>query len=84
MIPSTGYKTQVTAGWLSLLVNAGKGIDVDLFLSKEPKEKIQFQLGRQIRINRSKMKETSDTNTDFDDIDSAVRAGYYLEGRSGK
>ena len=41
MIPSTGYKTQVTAGWLSLLVNAGEGIDVDLFLSKEPKEKIQ-------------------------------------------
>lgn len=79
MIPSTGYKTQVTAGWLSLLVNAGEGIDVDLFLSKEPKEKIQFQLGRQIRINRSKMKETSDTNTDFDDIDSAVRAGYYLK-----
>lgn len=79
MIPSTGYKTQVTAGWLSLLVNAGEGIDVDLFLSKEPKEKIQFQLGRQIRINRSKMKETSDTNTDFDDIDSAIRAGYYLK-----
>lgn len=79
MIPSNGYKPQVTAGWLSLLVNAGEGIDVDIFLSKEPKEKIQFQLGRQIRINRSKMKETSDTNTDFDDIDSAVRSGYYLK-----
>lgn len=79
MIPSNGYKPQVTAGWLSLLVNAGEGIDVDIFLSKEPKEKIQFQLGRQIRINRSKMKETSDTNTDFDDIDSAVQSGYYLK-----
>ncbi|MDO4756529.1 MAG: hypothetical protein Q4A54_09305, partial [Parabacteroides sp.] len=66
MIPSDGYRSQVTAGWLSLLVNAGEGIDVDIFLSKEPKEKVQFQLGRQIRINRSKMKETSDTNTDFD------------------
>lgn len=79
MIPSDGYRSQVTAGWLSLLVNAGEGIDVDIFLSKEPKEKVQFQLGRQIRINRSKMKETSDTNTDFDDIDSAVRSGYYLK-----
>ena len=48
-------------------------------LNKEPKEKVQFQLGRQIRINRSKMKETSDTNTDFDDMDSAVRSGYYLK-----
>ena len=57
MIPSDGYKPQVAAGWLSLLVNAGEGIDVDIFLNKEPKEKVQFQLGRQIRINRSKMKE---------------------------
>lgn len=79
MIPGDGYKTQVSAGWLSLLVNAGEGIDVDVFFSKEPKEKVQFRLGRQIRINRSKIKETSDTNTDFDDIDSAVRAGYYLK-----
>lgn len=25
------------------------------------------------------MKETSDTNTDFDEIDSAIRSGYYLK-----
>ena len=34
LVPSTGYKTQVPAGWLSLLVNAGDGIDMDLFLNK--------------------------------------------------
>ena len=79
MIPSDGYKSQVAAGWLSLLVNAGEGIDVDIFLNKEPKDKAQFRLGQQIRINRSKMKETSDTNTDFDEIDSAIRSGYYLK-----
>lgn len=79
MIPSDGYKPQVIAGWLSLLVNAGEGIDVDIFLNKEPKDKAQFRLGQQIRINRSKMKETSDTNTDFDEIDSAIRSGYYLK-----
>ena len=79
MIPSDGYKSQVAAGWLSLLVNAGEGIDIDIFLHKEPKDKAQFRLGQQIRINRSKMKETSDTNTDFDEIDSAIRSGYYLK-----
>ena len=31
LIPSSGYKTQVPAGWLSLLVNAGDGIDLDIF-----------------------------------------------------
>ena len=78
-IPSDGYKPHVAAGWLSLLVNAGEGIDVDLFVSKQPKDKVQFKLGQQIRINRSKIKEASDTNTDFDDLEGAIRSGYFLK-----
>ena len=79
MVPSNGYKSKVAAGWLSLLVNAGEGIDVDLYLQRQPKDKIQQRLGQQIRINRSKLKDASDTNSDFDDLDSAIRAGYYLK-----
>lgn len=79
LIPSFGYKSQVTAGWLSLIVNAGDGIDMDLFLSKQPKERMVSKLGQQIRINRSKIKEASDTNTDFDDLDGAIRSGYFLK-----
>ena len=30
LVPSDGYKTQVPAGWLSLIVNAGDGIDMDM------------------------------------------------------
>lgn len=78
-IPSDGYKSHVTAGWLSLLVNAGEGIDVDLFVSKQAKDKVQFRLGQQIRINRSKIKEASDTNSDFDDLEGAIRSGYFLK-----
>ncbi len=78
-VPSNGYTTQVPAGWLSLLVNAGDGIDVDMFLSKQPKERIIQKVGQQLRINRSKLKDTSDTNTDFDDIDNAIRSGYFLK-----
>ncbi len=79
LVPSQGYKSQVAAGWLSLLVNAGDGIDVDLFLSKQPKERMVQKLGQQLRINRSKIKEASDTNTDFDDLDGAIRSGYFLK-----
>lgn len=79
LIPSDGYKTQVPAGWLSLIVNAGDGIDVDIFLSRQPKERIIQKVGQQLRINRSKIKEASDTNTDYDDIDSAIRSGYFLK-----
>lgn len=79
LIPSDGYKSRVTAGWLSLLINAGDGIDIDLFLTKQPKERMVHKLGQQLRINRSKIKETSDTNTDFDDLDGAIRSGYFLK-----
>ena len=79
LIPSSGYRTQVCAGWLSLLVNAGEGIDVDIFFDRQPKDKVQQKLGQQLRINRSKIKDTSDTNSDYDDLDSAIRSGYFLK-----
>lgn len=79
LIPSDGYKRQVPAGWLSLIVNAGDGIDMDMFLARQPKERIIQRVGQQLRINRSKIKDASDTNTDFDDIDGAIRSGYFLK-----
>ena len=79
IVPSDGYNSKVVAGWTSMLVNAGEGIDVDFFFTREPKERIQPRLGQQIRINRSRIKDTSDTNSDFDDIDSAIQAGYFLK-----
>lgn len=79
LVPSDGYNPRVVAGWTSILVNAGEGIDVDFFFSREPKERIQAKLGQQIRINRSRLKDASDTNTDFDDFESAIRSGYFLK-----
>jgi hypothetical protein len=83
LVPSDGFKSQVPAGWLSLIVNAGDGIDMDVFLTRQPKERIIQKLGQQLRINRSKIKETSDTNTDFDDLDGAIRSGYFLKDGLG-
>lgn len=79
LVPSDGFKTQVPAGWLSLMVNAGDGIDMDMFLTRQPKERIVQKVGQQLRINRSKLKDASDTNTDFDSIDGAIRSGYFLK-----
>ena len=50
-----------------------------MFLSRQPKERIIQRVGQQLRINRSKIKDASDTNTDFDDIDGAIRSGYFLK-----
>lgn len=79
LIPSDGYKTQVCAGWLAPIINAGEGIDVDIYWHKKPKDRIMQKLGQQLRINRSKIKDASDTNTDFDGLESAIGAGYYLK-----
>lgn len=79
VVPSDGYRSQVPAGWLSLIVNAGDGVDMDMYLTRQSKERIVQTVGQQLRINRSKIKDASDTNTDFDDIDSAIKAGYYLK-----
>ena len=79
LVPSEGYKTKVPAGWLSLIVNAGDGVDMDMFLTRQPKERIIQSVGQQLRINRSKIKDASDTNTDFDEIDNAIKSGYYLK-----
>lgn len=79
LIPSSGYKSRVAAGWLSILINAGEGIDVDLFLFRQPKEQVIHKLGQQLRINRSKIRDVSDTNTDFDDLEGAIRSGYFLK-----
>ena len=79
LVPSDGYKTKVPAGWLSLIVNAGDGVDMDMFLTRQPKERIIQSVGQQLRINRSKLKDANDTNTDFDEIDNAIRGGYYLK-----
>ena len=83
LVPSDGYKSQVPAGWLSLIVNAGDGIDLDMFLSRQPKDRMIRKLGQQLRINRSKIREASDTNTDFDDLDGAIRSGYFLKDGLG-
>lgn len=79
VVPSAGYNSRVVAGWTSILVNAGEGIDVDFFFQREPKDRIQAKLGQQLRINRSRIKDTSDTNTDFDDIEGAIKSGYFLK-----
>ncbi len=78
-IPSQKYRTRVPAGWLSLLINAGEGIDVDIFVFKQDKVKSMDRIGRRIRLNRSKIKDTYDTNSDFDNLSESIRSGYYLK-----
>ena len=76
LIPSHKYRTRVPAGWLSLLINAGEGIDVDVFFFRQDKSKSMERIGRRIRLNRSKIKDTYDTNTDWKIVDQKMTKAY--------
>ena len=77
--PENGYLPTVRAGWMSLLVNAGEGIDVDLFFTRANKSKVQEQVSRKVRLNNIKLKSTYDSSTDYEDIRDAITGGYYIK-----
>lgn len=78
-IPSNGFKTLVGAAWLSPLVNAGEAIDVDLFLHKQPADRMQQQVSRNLRLNKAKINEVSSTSADFNRMGDIMESGYYLQ-----
>lgn len=73
-----GYPNYVVAGWLSSFVNACEGIDVDVFMERVPKHKVENSIGLHIRNNRAKLKETSDTSTEATSVASLIQSGFYL------
>lgn len=80
-VPSSAYPTSCIAGWLSILINMGEGIDVDFFIKKEPISKIQSKLQFNLRKSKSKARHSEDSSADYEDTISAIQAAYYL--RSG-
>lgn len=78
-LPSDGYKSSVQAAWFSGLINMGEGIDIDIYFKKEDNSKIISSIGRNIRINRARIKETSDTNTDHDKLSSSIDGGRFIK-----
>jgi len=78
-IKSNGYPGTVRAGWMSLLINAGEGIDVDVHLRRENRSKTIDKVAQRIRLNRTKMKGVQDTSTDYEELSNSIQAGYYIK-----
>lgn len=74
-----GYPTTVRGGWMSALINAGEGIDVDLFLQREIRGKTIDRVAQRIRLNRTKLRELQDTSTYYEELASSIQAGYYIK-----
>lgn len=79
MVASDGYLTQVPAGWLEPIIDCGEDIDVDVFARKEKKEDILGSLRQRMKFNRISLADKQDTDTDFEDVEDALDAGYYIK-----
>ena len=78
-IKGNGYPNKVRAGWLSSLINAGEGIDVDVFLRRENRSKTIDKVAQRIRLNRTKLKSMQDTSTDYEELAGSIQAGYFIK-----
>ena len=78
-IKGNGYPSTVRGGWMSSLINAGEGIDIDVHLSRENRSKTIDKVAQRIRLNRTKLKSMHDTSTDYEELTNSIQAGYYIK-----
>ena len=78
-IKKDGYPGMVRGGWMSSLINAGEGVDVDVFLFRENRSKTIDKVAQRIRLNRTKLKGLQDTSTDYEELTNSIMAGYYIK-----
>ena len=78
-IKGNGFPDRVRAGWMSTLINAGDGVDIDVHLRRENRSKTIDKVAQRIRLNRTKLKSMQDTSTDYEELTNSIQAGYYIK-----
>lgn len=78
-LPSNAYPVKAVAGWMSVLIGLGEGIDVDFWIHKEDTAKVQSRLQFRLRSNKVKLRNTEDTSQDYDDLKNAVESAFYIK-----
>ena len=74
-----GYRTKTEGAWLSPLVEAGDNIGISFSFKRMPRDKILSRISQKTMLNRSRMREVGDTRQDYEELDSAISAGFYLK-----
>ena len=82
-IPSTGYNQRVYAGWIATFVNAGEGIDVDMFFEHMSREAVYNKISTQLRMSRANAMDSHDTDSDYHArMEKISSSEYMLRGLS--
>ena len=78
-IRKNGFPSTVRAGWMSALINAGEGVDIDVHLKRENRGKTLDKVAQRIRLNRTKLRTIQDTSTDYEELTNSIQSGYYIK-----
>lgn len=78
-IKGDGYPSAVRAGWMSSLINAGEGVDIDVHLRRENRSKTIDKVAQRIRLNRTKLRSMQDTSTDYEELTNSIQSGYFIK-----
>ncbi len=78
-IKANGFPSNVRGGWMSSLINAGEGVDIDVFLHRENRSKTIDKVAQRIRLNRTKLKSMQDTSTDYEELTNSIQSGYFIK-----
>ena len=74
-----GYRTRMSAAWLSPLIEAGDNIGISFSFRRMPKEKTLSRISQKTMMNRSRMRDLDDIRQDFEELDDAIMSGFYLK-----
>lgn len=77
-ITSDGYNNFSYAGWLSMVINACEGIDVDIFLTKSDGSQVVDKIARNIRMNSSRLNDIDSLSGGSKGVEDSIDAGVYL------
>lgn len=78
-VKSDGYPLKVKSGWMSALINAGDGVDVDLYLSRQNRSKTIDSVKHNMINTKLKLRETQESSSDYEEVRDAYYAAQFIK-----
>ena len=78
-LPSDAYPVRAVGGWMQILFSYLDDVAVDFWVHKESIESVQRKLQFTLKNNKIAQKHVDDISIDYDNIVTALQAGYYIK-----
>lgn len=78
-IPSNGYNSYLSCGWINLFSNTYVGVDVDVYIKKVPKEQVIGNIRKNLSYAMVGADDASETSEAFDSANTVFISNQYLK-----